>query len=140
MEFVILFAFIGGLVALIVWAVKYGKKVNARKLKWYQEFATKHGLEHTTHKHFFNVLNSVNGTFHDCTFQFYEEVKGSGKHQQFFAHIKFYNSPLNFDFKIGKEHLFSKAGKLLGMKDIQVGVDIIGVGVGVDIGVWYIVI
>jgi hypothetical protein len=123
MEFLILFLAIGAFVALIVWAIKYGKKVNARKVVYYQEFANKHRLQHSTHKHFFNVLNSVNGTLHDCTFQFYEEVQGSGKHQQFYAHIKFYNTPFNFDFKIGKEHLFSKAGKLFGMKDVEMGDD-----------------
>lgn len=121
MEYVILIGFFGGLIALIVWGIKYGKKVNARKQLLFKEFAQNRGLTHSTTKHFLNVLNTVDGTINGCNFHLNEVIEGSGKHQHVVAYIKFYNSPINFDFKIGKEHIFSKAGKMLGMQDIEMG-------------------
>ena len=121
MEYLALVVFFGGIIAIIIWAVKYGKKVNARKQLLYEEYAQKKGLTHSTKKHFFNTLNTIDGTLNGCHFQIYEQVEGSGKHQYVMAYIKFYNSPLNFDFKISKEHIFSKAGKMLGMQDIEMG-------------------
>lgn len=121
MEYLAIVGLFGGLIAIIVWAIKYGKKVNARKQLLFEEFAQRKGLTHSTTKHFLNVLNTVDGTLNNCHFQLQEVIVGSGKHQHVMAHINFFNTPINFDFKIGKEHIFSKAGKMLGMQDVEIG-------------------
>lgn len=110
-------------VGIIIWAVRYSKKINKRKGKFFQEFATKHGLEHTSNKYMMNVLNSVSGTWNNYPFKVYEQIVGSGKNKTVMTYATIENLPFDYDFKIGKEHLFSKAGKLLGLNDIEFGDD-----------------
>ena len=121
MQYLAIVAFFVVLIGAIVWLIKFGKKINARKRLLFVEYAQKKGLTHSSTKHFLHTLNTIDGTMNDCHFQIYEQIEGSGKHQHVVAYIKFYNSPLNFDFKISKEHLFSKAGKMFGKQDIQMG-------------------
>ena len=119
MEIVILVGALGLFIGIIVWAVKYSKKVNKRKAAYFQDFAAKNNLTYSTSKYFLVLLNEVNGDLDGCQFQIYEKMVSSGKSKQVVTTIQFSNTPLHFDFKIGKEHLFSKTGKMLGLKDIE---------------------
>lgn len=119
MEYLIIIIAILAFGGVIFWLVKYTQKVNARKLKLFKDFAQKHNLTHTTAKFMFTKLNEVSGEMAGCHFHFYERMQGSGKNQRLVSYVLFSNSPFNFDFKIGKEHIFSKAGKMIGMKDIE---------------------
>ena len=121
MEIVAVIAFLGGFIALIVWAVKYGKKVNKRRQALFEDFANRKGLTYTSTKMFMNNINRAEGDLHGSQFIMYEKMVGSGKNRHLATFMEFNNSPLTFDFKIGKEHLFSKAGKMLGWKDIEMG-------------------
>ncbi|MBD3637990.1 MAG: hypothetical protein HUJ25_11600 [Crocinitomicaceae bacterium] len=112
---------LGLLVAIIVWAVKYTKKINKRKERFYSEFAQKHGLQHSSSKYMMAMLNVVQGTYKGSPFTVFEKMEGSGKNKSVVTRASFENVPFDYDFKIGKEHIFSKAGKLLGMKDIEFG-------------------
>ena len=118
---IILIIALGLFVGIIVWAVKYSKKVNARKGKLYGAFAEKHGLQHNSNKYMLNVLNTVEGTWKDYPFKVYEQIVGSGKNKTVMTYAVIGNLPFDYDFKIGKEHLFSKAGKALGLRDIEFG-------------------
>ncbi|MCB9225022.1 MAG: hypothetical protein R2780_05290 [Crocinitomicaceae bacterium] len=121
MEIVILILSLGAFVGIIVWAVKYTKKINKRKIQFFSDFANKHNLQHTSNKYMLVMLNSVKGDYKGCQFEIYEQMQGSGKNKQVVTYVNFRNTPFDFDFKIGKEHIFSKTGKLLGMKDIEFG-------------------
>ena len=121
MDIIIPIAFLAFIVALIVWVIKYTKKVNARKRQFFQDLGNKHNLQHLETKRSFTRLNSLSGKIKDMDVQVYEHIVGSGKSQQIFTTIQLTPSPFDFEFRIGKEHFFSKTGKLLGMKDIEMG-------------------
>lgn len=110
---------LGLFVGIIVWAVKYSKKINARKGIYFSELAQKHGLQHNSNKHMMAVLNDLQGTWNGYPFRIYEQMVGSGKNKSVVTYATFENVPFDYDFKIGKEHIFSKAGKMLGLKDIE---------------------
>lgn len=119
MEILLLIGALALFIGIIVWAVKYTKKVNNRKIAYFENFAKLNNLDHSTSKNFLVLLNEVNGQLEGCQFQLYEKMVSSGKNKQVITNVQFSNTPFNFDFKIGKEHLFSKTGKLLGLKDIE---------------------
>lgn len=108
----------GGLIALIVVLVRYGKKKNKQKLERYRDLGLKLGLEYSESKHFFIMVPHLGGTRKGKRVEIFEQIVGSDKNQQVYSNVKIYNSH-NFQFKIGKEHLFSKMGKALGLKDIE---------------------
>jgi hypothetical protein len=109
----------GLFVLLIVWAIKYSKKINARKANFYRDLAQKYELEHTQSKYMMAQLNSCQGAVGGFQLQIWEKMEGSGKNRTVVTRAKIEKTPLDFQFKIGKEHIFSKAGKMLGMKDIE---------------------
>ena len=119
MEILLLIGALAFFVGIIVWAVKHTKKVNKRKAAFFENFATINGLSYSTSKHILVLLNEVNGELDGCQFQLYEKMVSAGKNKQVMTTIQFSNTPFTFDFRIGKEHLFSKTGKLLGFKDIE---------------------
>ena len=119
MEIVILIAAVGFFVAIIVWAVKYTKKVNARKEILYKAFGEKHKLQFSQSKYLMARLNSLVGEVEGMQVSIVEKMEGSGKNKSVVTRLIFTGTPIDFDFKIGKEHIFSKAGKALGMKDIE---------------------
>ncbi|MEO9532944.1 MAG: hypothetical protein ABJG68_15430 [Crocinitomicaceae bacterium] len=121
MDIIIPIAFLAFIVALIVWVVKYTKKVNARKRQFFQDLGNKHNLQHLETKRSLTRLNSLSGKIKDMDVQIYEHIVGSGKSQQILTTVQLTPSPFDFEFRIGKEHFFSKTGKLLGMKDIEMG-------------------
>lgn len=119
MEILILVGSLGLFTLIIVWAVKHTKKTNQRKNEMYSQFALKRGLEHTTSKYFMAQLHNVEGTIDGFNVQIFEKMEGSSKSKQVMTRIIFSNPPFDFDFKIGKEHIFSKTGKMLGLKDVE---------------------
>jgi hypothetical protein len=121
MEYVILVGFFGFLIAIVVLALRHGKKVNARKRLLFVGLGEKHGLQHLESKYLMNKLNSLSGIVNGMEVQLYEKVIGSGKNQQITTNLSLTPSPFDFEFRIGKEHFFSKTGKLLGMNDIEFG-------------------
>ena len=106
---------------IIIWAVKYTKKINGRKSAFYSDFARKHNLNHSSSKYMLTALNVVEGVWNEMPFVIYEQMEGSGKSKTVVTRAIIENVPFDYDFKIGKEHLFSKASKMLGMKDIEFG-------------------
>lgn len=116
---IILIVALSVFVGIIVWAVKYTKKANAKKAILYGDFAKKHGCEHTQSKYMMAMLNEVKGEIEGMEFHMYEKMEGSGKNRHVVTRVHLNNTPIDFEFKIGKEHIFSKAGKMLGMKDIE---------------------
>lgn len=121
MEIAILVLALGIFVGIIVWAVKYTKKINNRKHEFYAEFANKRGFTHRQEKYMLAMLNTLEGEIAGCPVRIFEKMEGSGKSKQVVTRIVVDNTPWNFDFRMGKEHFFSKAGKMLGMQDIEFG-------------------
>lgn len=115
----IIIAFFGGLILLIVWAIRYGKRKNREKNLKYQDFALRLNLKYGERAHLFIKLPALTGTFRNNPVEIYEKVTGSGKHQTYFTIITYTGTPHNFQFSIGKEHFFSKMGKKIGFKDIE---------------------
>lgn len=105
----------------IWWVIRYTKKTNALKTKFFGDLALKHGFNHTTSKYMLTVLNTVNGTWNGMAFSVFEKMEGSGKNRSIVTRAAIENVPFDYNFRIGKEHLFSKAGKLFGLKDIEFG-------------------
>lgn len=108
-------------VLLIVWAVKYTKKINARKKAMYEQLAQRLGLVHTETKYLMAKLNNLAGEYRGMKVAIWEKMEGSGKNRTVVTRILITAPGFDFDFKIGKEHFFTKIGKALGMKDIEFG-------------------
>src|SRR5690554_4569452 len=112
---------IGILIAIIVWLMQRQKKLNKRKHLFYSEFADKHNLRHTSDKYMMTMLNIVQGNWNGYPFAVFEEMQGSGNSKQVYTYAIFENVRFDFNFKMGKEHLFSKTEKILGLKGIEFG-------------------
>lgn len=112
-----LLLFVGLIVLLFRWVIR----VNKKKVIMFQEWAQQLGLQHTQSKYMMNRLNDLQGQIDGLDVHIYEKIVGSGKHQTVVCNFSISPSPFNFDFRIGKEHFFSKTGKLLGMKDVEIG-------------------
>lgn len=119
LPFLILFLFLGLMVAIVVWAIRYSRRKNREKNARYQEFGLRHNLTYSEQPYMFIKLPYLAGKIGDHTLDIYEKVVGSGKHQTYYTVINFSNSPHNFQFRIGKEHFFSKIGKKMGFQDIE---------------------
>lgn len=115
----IIVLFFGGLTGLIVWLIRYGRKKNHLKNEKFRDLALRLNLTYTERPHMFVKIPFLSGTWKNHQIEIYENVVGSGKNQAFFTNIRFVNSPYQFDFRIVKEHLFSKMGKKLGINDIE---------------------
>ncbi len=85
----------------------------------YKELALRLNLEYSEIKHSFIKIPHLVGNWKKNQIEIYERIVGAGKNQTIYTHAKFYNSPHNFQFRIGKEHFFSKMGKVIGFKDIE---------------------
>lgn len=90
-----------------------------RKGELYQSFATEKGYEYYQTSRLLQLRPVIKGKHSDLSFEIYEEVVGYGKSKRTYTLIKFFNSPFDFEFKIGKEHFFSKMGKIFGFRDIE---------------------
>ncbi len=112
---------LGILIGLIVWLVQRHKKLNKRKHVFYAEWANKYNLQHRADKFAMAALNTVQGHWRGYPFAVYEEMVGSGNSRQIYTYAVFENVQFPSNFKIGKEHIFTKTGKLLGMKGIEFG-------------------
>ena len=97
----------------------YARNRNMKKGELYQSFADGNGFEYFQTSRFLQLRPVIKGTKSDLSFEFFEEVVGYGKSKRTFTLIKFENSPFDFEFKIGKEHFFSKMGKIFGFRDIE---------------------
>lgn len=112
---------IGILIGIIVWMMQRHKKLNKLKHIFYSEFADKHKLSHRSDKYMMAMLNTVQGNWNGYPFAVFEEMQGSGNSKQIYTYAVFENVRFDFNFKIGKEHIFSKTEKLLGLKGIEFG-------------------
>jgi len=112
-----LLLFVGLIVLLFRWVINLNKK----KVIMFQEWGLKMGLNHTQSKYMLNRLNDLQGEINNYQVHVYEKIVGSGKHQTVVCNFSITPSPFNFEFRIGKEHFFSKTGKLLGLKDVEIG-------------------
>lgn len=121
MEYLALILALAFFIGIIVWAVRHTKKVNQRKGQFYRDFAQKHGLQHSESKYMLAMLNECSGQIGELQVRVYEKMVGSGKNRQIYSNIEINNNGIPFQFKIGKEHIFSKAGKMMGLKDIEFG-------------------
>jgi hypothetical protein len=119
MEGVFAIAVLVGLIVLVIFLVRYGKKINQKKIVWYQNWALKLGLQHELVKNGFAKLNVLHGNIENCPVQIYEKMVGSGKNRAMHTYVEFTPSPFDFDFRIAKEGFFSKVGKTFGSKDIE---------------------
>ena len=119
MEAVFAMAVLIGLIVLVIFLVRYGKKINQKKIVWYQNWALKLGLQHELVKNGFAKLNVLHGNLDGCPVQIYEKMVGSGKNRAMHTYVEFTPSPFHFDFRIAKEGFFSKVGKTFGAKDIE---------------------
>jgi hypothetical protein len=90
-----------------------------RKRKLYEDFAIEKGLEFQMISKLFSARPTALGKLENLDFELHEDVVGSGKSRKVYTVAKFTNSPFPFEFKIGKEHFFSRVGKLFGFKDIE---------------------
>lgn len=115
----IILAFFLFLIGIIVWAIRYGRRKNKEKNQRYRDFALRLNLVYNEKPHLFVKLPVLTGTFRNHSIKLYEKVIGSGKNQTFYTIIEFPGSSHNFQFRIGKEHFFSKIGKKIGFKDIE---------------------
>lgn len=121
MEYLILMAFFGVLILIVVLVVKFTQKTNARKQQMFKDFATRNGLSHSLSKKLLTQLNHIHGDLKGFSFRMSEKIVGSGKHQTVVLDVEIHNTGIDFEFKIGREHFFSKAGKFFGKNDIQIG-------------------
>jgi hypothetical protein len=121
MEIVILVLVFLGFIALIVLLFRWVINQNKKKVLLYTAFAQKHGLQLETKKYLTAKLNDMLGEIDGYTISITEKMVGHGKNQQVWTTLNIAPSPFDFEFKIGKEHLFSKLGKGLGFKDVEVG-------------------
>ena len=117
----ILILFFGGLIAILVFTIRWAIKQNKKKTLIFTEFAKEHNLEYSFSKYMFATLNSIQGEYQGVHLNIYEKMVGSGKNRHVITVLNVSNANMTFDFSIGKEHFFSKTGKLLGMKDIEFG-------------------
>lgn len=115
----IVVAFFLFLIGIIVWAVRYGRRKNREKNEQYQTFALRLGLTYSERKHLFIKLPTLSGKYSNKDVEVYEKIQGAGKNQTVFTIIQLKNTPHNFQFRIGKEHFFSKIGKKMGFHDIE---------------------
>lgn len=116
---VVLVITIGLLIGLIVFLLRYSKKKSRQKNELYKSLGLKLNLTYSESKHFLIMIPHLNGKWRDHYVEIYEKIVGSGKSQAVYTNIRFSKSPHNFQFRIGKEHFFSKAGKKMGFKDIE---------------------
>jgi hypothetical protein len=116
-----LYGFIGIVVILIfiMIMVLYARGRNQTKSVLYKSHAEKRGYEYYQTSQFFRISPVVKGKQAELSFEIFEEVVGYGKSKRTHTMIKFPNSPFDFEFKIGKEHFFSKMGKVFGFRDIE---------------------
>lgn len=119
MEGVIALIVLGGLIVLIIFLVRYSKKINQKKIGWYQNWALKLGLKHELSKYMLTKLNVLSGQLDGNQVLIYEKIVGSGKNRSLYTFVEFTPNPFDFQFSIGKEGFFSKIGKSLGAKDIE---------------------
>lgn len=115
----IIAAFFLFLIGIVVWAIRYGRRKNKEKNQRYRDFALRLNLAYNEKPHLFVKLPVLSGTFRNHPIELYEKVKGSGKNQTFYTIVELQGSLHNFQFRIGKEHFFSKIGKKFGFKDIE---------------------
>ena len=106
-------------IGLIVFIFRYTRQKNKEKNKLYNDLALRLNLEYTESKNFLVMLPHVSGQLNGSYVEIYEKIVGSGKNQTVYTNVHFHNSPHSFQFRIGKEHFFSKMGKKLGFNDIE---------------------
>ncbi|NOQ70926.1 MAG: hypothetical protein GQ574_02930 [Crocinitomix sp.] len=121
MEIVILVGFFALLIGIIVFAVRFVKKQNNKKIELFQQWALRLNLQHEHKKQLLAKLNMLSGELDGVPVVIYEHIVGSGKNQVLYTTVTFAPNPFDFDFKIGKEGFFSKVGKSFGSKDIEFG-------------------
>lgn len=114
-----LLAFIAIMILLIVLLFRYTRKKHREKNELFKDLANRLQLNYTEKTQRFMILPRLEGFWRDKELLIYEKVVGSGKNQTIFTVVEFPTSPYDFNFKIGKEHFFSKVGKKLGFKDIE---------------------
>jgi len=121
MEYVILIGALVVFVGLIVLLFKWVIGMNKKKVILHTAFADKHGFSIETSKYLTAKLNTMVGQKDGIDVLIGERMVGSGKNQTVVTTLTLSPTPFDFDFKIGKEHIFSKMGKGLGLKDVEVG-------------------
>lgn len=109
------------IILAVVLLVRWFKNQNKKKVILFQEWGAKMGFQHSQTKKFFYRFNYLEGEVNGNKVRIYESLSGSGDNQTVVCNFTITPSPFNFSFRIGKEHFFSKTGKLLGMKDVEVG-------------------
>ena len=114
-----LLVFIAIMILLIVLLFRYSRKKHREKNELFKDLANRLQLNYSEKKQRFMILPKLEGFWRDKELLIYEKVVGSGKNQTILTIVEFPTSPYDFNFKIGKEHFFSKVGKKLGFKDIE---------------------
>ncbi|OIQ31375.1 MAG: hypothetical protein BM555_05295 [Crocinitomix sp. MedPE-SWsnd] len=121
MEYVILIGALIIFVGLIVLLFRWVIGMNKRKVILHTAFAEKHGFSIETSKYLTAKLNTMVGQKDGINITIDERMVGSGKNQHVVTTLTLTPTSFDFDFKIGKEHIFSKMGKGLGFKDVEIG-------------------
>jgi hypothetical protein len=121
MEILALVGFFAFLIGIIVLSFRFVKKQNSKKIELFQQWALRLNLQHEHKKRMLAKLNTISGDLDGQPIVIYEHIVGSGKSQVLYTTVTFAPNPFDFDFKIGKEGFFSKVGKSLGSRDIELG-------------------
>ena len=110
-----------GCIALSVVALRYQKNKNKQKRALYQAIADKYGMQMKEQKAGIEMMFGLGMQKGERIIKVYEIMRGTRKSKSIVTNIVIENTPFGFDFKIGHEHIFSKAGKKLGKTDIEFG-------------------
>lgn len=99
---------LAGVVLYIRHLFRKGRQKNVIKEMHFKNFATKHGLHHRSEKDIVATLNMMHGEIEGLSVNFSEHMEGSGKSRFVMTTLTFKNSPVNFDFHIGRKSRVKK--------------------------------
>ncbi|NOQ70927.1 MAG: hypothetical protein GQ574_02935 [Crocinitomix sp.] len=97
---------IGILVAVVLLYLLFqnGKKASLKKVVWYNNWALKMRLAHSSEKYLMAQLNTVSGKLEGCDVKIFEKITGSNNKSQYLhTFIQFEPSPFNFEFDISRK-------------------------------------
>ena len=97
-------------VVLLYRLFQSGIKANSIKVDWYNNWALKMRLAHSSEKHLMARLNTVSGKLEGSDVKIYEKITGhSNKSQHLHTFIQFEPNPFDFQFDISRKRLGGKS-------------------------------
>ncbi|MFT5821572.1 MAG: hypothetical protein ACI8ZM_002825 [Crocinitomix sp.] len=113
---------IGALIAVVFLYTLFqnGKKASLKKVEWYNAWALKLRLTHSSEKYLMAQLNTVSGKLEGCDVKIFEKITGDSNTSQYLhTFIQFEPNPFNFEFDISRKSLGGKSNFELGESSID---------------------